>query len=122
MNESEPKIFYRYELNCYGNDDSAPTPDDYKLEITEYQAIKETKCGYWISQKLGKTWLSRKKRWISKDSKSRFAYPYLDEALQNYIARTKRRIQILKYQLDSCQIGLNIAKTAPIAELMKRNK
>jgi hypothetical protein len=107
--------FYRYEAVQYaviGDDgeytsSSIPNP---KLELRTYNLFKETPKGYWIGY--GNTnyghfyW----KKWVSKTTKKRFAYPTEEEALINFIKRTERRIGILDNQLMACKISLNIAK------------
>jgi len=49
--------------------------------------------------------------WISKNSKKRYAYPTKKEALENFIKRNERRIEILKYQAWSCEIAVYEAKS-----------
>ena len=103
--------FYRYEIKQYSNygydidGDYVPSslPPTTKLELEEYNLIKETEKGYWI----GYTWF---KKWVSKTSKKRFAYPTKEEALTNFIKRTERRINYLENDLDACKIGLELAK------------
>jgi hypothetical protein len=110
--------FYRYEAVQYAVMDESgeytnshfPNP---KLEIREYDLLKETPKGYWIGYlnqygvKIGHPlW----QKWISKTSKKKFAYPTKEEALINFIKRTERRIRILDNQLTACKISLNIAK------------
>jgi len=111
--------FYRYEGKQYATIDMSgdyvlPSIPNPVLELTEYNLYKETPKGYWIgygSQLSGK--LRSEARWVSKTARKRFAYPSKQEALESFIKRTKKRIRILKYQLDSCRMLLNDA------ELMK---
>jgi hypothetical protein len=109
--------FYRYEAVQYAvidgytgeyTDSHFPNP---KLEIREYDLLKETSKGYWIGYgSLGYNRYNWKK-WVSKTSKKRFAYPTEKEALINFIKRTEKRIEILDSQLIACRISLNLAKT-----------
>jgi hypothetical protein len=39
------------------------------------------------------------------------AYPTKQEAMKNFITRTKRRIEILQWQNDCCNIALGIAES-----------
>jgi hypothetical protein len=81
-----------------------------KLELRTYDLLRETLKGYWIGYgSLGYSQYSWKK-WVSKTTKKRFAYPSEEEALINYIKRTERRIGILDSQLMACKISLNLAK------------
>jgi hypothetical protein len=111
--------FYRYEAVQYatmGDDgeytsSSLPNP---KLEVREYDLLKETPKGYWIGYgSLGYNRYNWKK-WVSKTSKKRFAYPTKEEALTNFIKRTEKRIGILDNQLMACKISLNLAKNLKI--------
>ena len=111
MNTEINNKFYRYEWKEYAEQDyegelcnpSFPNP---KLELTTYVLIKETEKGYWIGYKNFSTW----KKWIPKKSLRRFAYPTKEEAIKNFIARTKRRVGILKRQIDCCNIALGLAE------------
>ena len=50
------------------------------------------------------------KKWVSKTSRKRFAYPTKEEALENYIKRTEKRLKILEWQVEECKIGIMLAK------------
>lgn len=112
--------FYRYEAVQYaslgidGDYESSKFPNPV-LELREYNLFKETPKGYWIGYgnysvgyPIGN--LKSNAHWVSKTAKKRYAYPTKEEALNNYIKRTERRIKILQYQIDSCKISLNLAK------------
>jgi hypothetical protein len=102
--------FYRYETVQYaslgmdGDYTSSKIPNP-KLELRTYDLIKETTKGFWI----GYGEIMHYKRWISKTAKKRFAYPTKEEALNGYITRTKKRMEIMEYQLSSCKMGLGLA-------------
>jgi len=91
--------FYRFEMFGYSEIAS-------RLELRTYDLIRETPKGYWIGTKNYRL----TERWVSKTSKKRFAYPTEQEALVNYIKRTKRRIKILEYQLEDARYGLELAE------------
>jgi len=101
--------FYRYSLVQYATKDSDgeytnsvfPNPN---LTLSIYSLVKETPKGYWIG------YGEIKEKWVSKTSKKRYAYPTKKEALLNFIKRSEKRIKILKYQLESSEIGLELAK------------
>lgn len=42
----------------------------------------------------------RKPKWIKKNAKNSFAYKTKEEALKNFYFRTKKRIRILKSQIE----------------------
>lgn len=105
--------FYRYEIVQYATHDFdgeliSPKFPNPKLEINEYNLIKETEKGYWIGSGCLNSTLWKK--WILKQSKKRFAYPTKEEALINFIKRTEKRIDILENQILFCKLGLNLAK------------
>ena len=102
--------FYRYEWREYsvldydGEYVSSVFPNP-KLELTTYDLLKETEKGYWIGNK-GFSF----KKWIPKKSKRRYAYPTKQEAMDNFITRTERRIKILQRTLDCCKIAISLAE------------
>ena len=106
--------FYRYECQEYASHDyngeliASPHPNP-KLELRTYDLLKETEKGYWI----GYQGFSLKK-WIPKKSKRRYAYPTKEEALTNFITRTKRRVNILQRQIECCQISISLAERTVI--------
>lgn len=100
--------FYRYEIIEYASHDidgelETPKFPNPTLVLSIYDLLKETSKGYWIGDFIFK-------KWISKTSKKRFAYPTKEEALTNFIKRTEKRIKILDWQIRACKVGLNRAK------------
>jgi len=109
--------FYRYEAVVYANMSS----DDYgyssafrnlpKLVLYTYNLHKETSKGYWIGHGYYAPHMLRgNSRWVSKTALKRYAYPTKEEALNNYIKRTEKRIKILIANLGDCEYGLKLAK------------
>lgn len=101
--------FYRYD--AYGGEDGA------RLHLTEMHLYKETPKGYWVSQypsvprvldKTLRKW--NYIRWVSKTSRKRYCYPTRKEALTSFIARTERRLVILRSQISTCEEALEMAK------------
>lgn len=113
MNQVEtPTKFYRYEAVQYSSYNEELEVLSYRstsLELREYNLHKETPKGYWIGYgKIGE--FQGSSRWVSKTSRKRFAYPSKKEAIDNFIARSERRIKILDNQISSVRIALNLAK------------
>jgi hypothetical protein len=105
--------FYRYEVVEYAQKDydgeyMNPTFPNPCLELREYDLIGETPKGYWVGYTMGSSFIPKK--WVSKTSKKRFAYPTTEEALTNFIKRTEKRMNILDWQLQVCKISINLAK------------
>ncbi len=105
--------FYRYDWREYASIDyddgysyHNPLPDP-KIELSTLALVKETKKGYWITyDSFGSGW----KKWIPKESKKRFAYPTKEEALNSFIKRTEKRLQINQHEVECCRVALLRAK------------
>ncbi len=112
--------FYRYEAVHYSSMDSdgeyAPSAmPDINVVLSTYSLWKETPKGYWIGYgSLSGAGLRSAGRWVSKDSRKKFAYKTKEEALIGFIKRSERRVKILENQLYSCKSALNIAKTMAV--------
>lgn len=110
--------FYRYEIrqySSYGRDmegEIIPSnfPPRVALESLEFELLRETPCGYWICTTGFFFW----KKWVSKTSRKRYAYPTKEEALKNFKKRTEKRVKILLNQVYACNEGLKLAKDIKI--------
>lgn len=78
---------------------------DGVLKLRSYTINSETLEGYWINLP---GW-PYKSKWVSKTAKKRFAYPTEQEALNAFIARTKRCKLLSEYQIKHCNHYLNLA-------------
>lgn len=101
--------FYRYVIVEYASHDidgeyRNPIFPNPKLELRTYFLVKETPKGFWIGYN------GIKEKWVSKTSKKRFAYPTKKEALNNFIKRSQKRVDILKWQLTTSEIGLELGR------------
>ena len=106
--------FYRFDYHEYAEHDEdgeycSPKFPKPILELSTYILSKETEKGYWIKIKNWDTHLFQK--WVSKTSRKRFAYPTKEEALESFIKRTKRRIRIIKWQIQCCELSLEQANS-----------
>jgi hypothetical protein len=106
----EPKRLYRYEDVAYvsGSDEWDYPTSGYtlKVELLEYQVIKRTRKGAWISYIYG-----GRKRFVLFNTRKKFACATKEEALKSFIARKKSQIKILKDKLDRAERALYIAET-----------
>jgi len=102
--------FYRYEDLHY--------TDGVRIQEVVLYLIRETPCGYWISPNYhykeadeGEWWMafSERKRWVSKTTRKRYAYPTKAEAMASFKARKRRQIDILEYRLRGAQEALYMA-------------
>lgn len=97
--------FYRYE--------NYQTYDGTRIMERTFNLIRETPCGYWISE--GGWNISGKHKWVSKTSRKRFAYPSKEEALTSFKARKHRQTEILRAQLSNAEYALDLADTIVVS-------
>jgi hypothetical protein len=100
--------FYRYEDVQY---ECGP-----RIHLRTFYLIRETPCGHWISgsrnyneRNILYEWAHGRKRWVSKTSRKRFAYPTKAEAMTNFKARKRRQIDILEYRANRAKLALSAA-------------
>jgi hypothetical protein len=93
-------FFFRFEEVRYAN-------IGIKVNELKYVLVKETPKGYWIKP----TWDINEdhKKWVSKTSKRRYAYPTKEEAMINFRARKKRQIQILTAKIQNARLALLVS-------------
>ena len=99
--------FYRYE-DFLTNWDYYHNRAHVKIILVTLYLIKETPKGYWISMDVNhkdtKNYISwSKKKWVSKTSQKRYAYPTKEEAKQGFIARKNRQVTILSRRLEQAK-------------------
>jgi len=69
-----------------------------KIVLEEMNLLKETPKGFWIGYGHTDVGSIRSQgRWVSKTSTKRYAYLTKEEAMENFIKRTQKRINILEY-------------------------
>ncbi len=76
--------------------------NQHALHIIEFPVIKETKCGVWIRIDY------LRKKFVNTNAKKQFAHKSIEDAKEAFVARKKRHIEILKYQLDKAEAGLRL--------------
>lgn len=101
------KTFYRYDYVDMGYD--YPDP---RIELYTFSLVCETPKGYWIVKNT--SFMPGRRRWIPKESRSRYAYPTKQEALINFIKRKEKYKQILKWKLEACQKALSLVQDIKI--------
>jgi hypothetical protein len=93
--------FYRYEDKAF--------EDGPMIFLIKLAMLKETQCGFWIQRTADYPFEKSKKRWVSKTSRKRYAYPTKEEALKGYIARKRHQVAIYRNKLDHAETCLQIA-------------
>jgi hypothetical protein len=92
--------FYRFHEHNYG--------DCVRVEKYEFELIRETPKGYWICPS-SHYWDEFDKKWISKTSIKRYAYPTEEQALENFIKRKERQKAFLQAKIDDINDALELA-------------
>lgn len=108
--------FYRYnyyeEGSVYDEEPfSLKRYPNVKIHLALFYLVKETEKGYWIRHQYDSI---NFKRWVSKTAKKRFAYPTKEEALNNLIIRTKRRLDYLEHDINACRKVLILAENEKV--------
>jgi hypothetical protein len=89
---------YRYDYRDYGSNG--------QLYLRSFITVKKTPKGAWVTEQP----YGGKPRFILDQGTKRFAYPDLDQALKSLIARKRRQISILTYQLEDAKHALELAQ------------
>jgi len=92
-----------------------------QVRMTEWKVLRATPCGWWVVPAL---WPTTKERWISRGTKKAFARPTKMEALDDFLARKRRHIMILKDKLDmieeAWQIGASMRASGELRSLQAK--
>jgi len=105
-------ILYRIEyIHLFEDDtkfDSLLSGPVYRLQLLKLEVIKETPSGYWIKP-YNSNWI--KKKWVSKSGRKRYPYDTIQGVRTNFIKRNKKRLSILKNQIEVVEKSLELVKT-----------
>jgi len=96
--EEAIKQLFRYERRTF----AGWAGTEFKLHLEAYEVASETPQGYWIKVN------TFSKKWVSKTSRKRFAYPTEKEALHNVKVRTERCLLLQKAQLKNTERFLEL--------------
>ena len=97
----EDRVYSTCSISVSGNETYGTTP--VKLECYDFEVIKETLCGYWIS-------FASTKKWVSKTSGKRYAYPTKQQALEGFLRRKSTQIKIYSAKLARAQTAVVLAE------------
>jgi len=99
---------YRYRTNV--------AFDVVEVCLEQFKVIKETPKGYWLTFPWSAPFHGEYnwKKWVSKTSRKRFAYPTKEEAWDSYCIRRKRRVMHLQRQLDEATLALRATRETPV--------
>ncbi len=90
---------------------------DVKIKLLRFIYFKETPKGYWILPVIYEPYLKydnwqadleKQKKWIPKKAVKKHAYPDKENAMKDFIKRTKKRAGFLKRDLDVCNKALSM--------------
>lgn len=90
------KALYRYDAEFWEECEGGSIEGEIKL--FSYLVRRETPGGYWISVNS-----ARKLKWVSNYARKRFAYPSKRAALISFVARKRKQVEILGYNLRTMQ-------------------
>ena len=97
-------FLYRYE-------DQMTYPNTINIKLRKFRVVKWTPCGYWIQVY---DFDPDYKKWVSKNGRKRFAYPTVEQAETNFIARKQKQILILESRLRQAKNALQIVSPESI--------
>ena len=97
------KIFYRICDSVYCGDGYS----NVRARVVNFVSVKETPCGHWIRA----TKFFGKKRWVSNTTTKRYAYPTVEEAMQNWKRRKEVHVNILEAKLSQAKATYELSKT-----------
>lgn len=100
------KVLYRYKTGWDSMYDDENEPSGkYELAMESFIVKRETEKSYIIAD----IWAKKHFRVVSKTARKRFAYPTKQEAIENYIHRTNRRVSYLRNELEHLAEFLTVA-------------
>lgn len=67
------------------------------VTLSEFSVLRHTPKGVWLTNK--GLWGGTSRHFVRNEARKRFACPTKEDALESYIARKKRQIQILEDQV-----------------------
>lgn len=107
-------ILYRHEIVYpFCEEGEVLENPDPGIELVEYPIIKTTKCGFWINVNIPGVYtstISTKNKWVSNNSKKRFAYPTIKESLNYFIHRKLSYVGYMNHAVMMNNKAINLAK------------
>jgi hypothetical protein len=86
-------------MNLYRYYDHWTGTDRVDVYLHSFYVYKETPNGWWIND-------YGKKRWVSKTSRKKFAYPTIEQAKESFKYRKERQMKILDSQIKKARLAL----------------
>ena len=95
-------IVYRYESFRYGYTDEFDRPrgSSVEVELRIFHVVKRTPKGFWIDLGFGS------RRFVRSQGTKRYAHETPELAMQSFIARKRRQLQILHAQIEHAEQAL----------------
>ena len=105
-------IFYRInaEIDCFNFDLGLEIA---KAQVDQFHLLRETRCGYWIVPAWAMGYglnRERHKKFVLKNSRKRYAYPTIEEALVSFRKRCALRVSHAEYQLQNARAIWELSK------------
>lgn len=111
------ETFYRYEMKVY-IPASYDMNGEYNGSIYNLRSITIECLEFNLHKETAKSWmigygtlakLHSKSRRVSKTSKKKYAYPTKKEAIEDFILRTRKRLQYLNNDVEDCTFAIKKA-------------
>lgn len=113
----EPETWYRYreyvEANWDHEHDRPAGPGTVRIQLLKYRTVKLTRKGLWIAPLFGEVVREEHRRFIRRGAKRRFAAPTPREAREDFLARKRRQIRIMKVRIDRARRAMQIVELEP---------
>jgi len=92
--------------------DSVNQSRSVELRLRTFNVLKETPCGYWVSEWAHLMPVSMKdvydRRWVSKTGRKRLCYALKSDAMDSFMIRKQRHLDILTHQLKIATIAASL--------------
>lgn len=102
----EDRVYSTCSIDAGGWESYGTTP--VRLELLEYEILKETPCGYWISSGFSKRWIEKRR--------GHFAFTTKAQALESFKMRKYRQIGIHEARIARAREALRLATSEPPPE------
>ena len=100
-----------------------PFFQDVEIHCQEYEVAKETPSGFWLTmcRQTPSSFERNKKyiwkKWVSKDSRKRFAYPTKKEALESFLARKRKQLFHAEQTVKDVNGAIKLAESVDLENI-----
>ena len=124
------EVYYRVEDPAFISD--WPGNNICKPLLSKYVGMKHTPCGVWVvplwcgayiscENDYTKSFIKRNKKFILNNSRKKFAWPTVEQAVESYARRKKRQQEILRYKLEETEWYVKVAESLTKKNIVGNN-